>query len=126
MRHKIIVNCEKVRRKKEGAVAYLEILSCISLQVDHNVRDKVFLSHAMKVYARMKQRSTHSYRRQCLYGNGWSASRSGLFDLGKRFCQWGAPEPVWTLRREEDSGTLLKRDIKHKFQLTLPKIRTRI
>ena len=60
MRYKIIVKCEKVRRKKEGAVAYLEVLPCIFLQVDGNVREKVFHIRAMKVYARMKQRSTHS------------------------------------------------------------------
>jgi len=60
MRYKIVVNCEKVRRKKEGAGAYLEVLPCIFFQVYGNVRDKVFLVGAMTVYARMKHRSTRS------------------------------------------------------------------
>jgi len=49
MRYEINVNCEKVRKKKKGAVAYLELLPCIFLQVDGNVRDNVFLVRAMTV-----------------------------------------------------------------------------
>jgi len=116
MRYKIVVNCEKVRRKKEEGRGrtYLEVLSCIFLQVDGNVRDKVFLVRAMTVYARMKHRSTllmcgflfhidpHVLNFGTTYiGMGGQAHGLASFIFGKNSFSGRGPEPVWTLREKK-------------------------
>jgi hypothetical protein len=98
MRYEINVNCEKVRKKKKGAVAYLELLPCIFLQVDGNVRDNVFLVRAMTVFVWEWNLDSHILDVGTTYMEmGGQPNDLASLVLGKNSLSGRGPEPVWTL-----------------------------